>query len=95
MNRPNAEGIVETDIKLLPAHWGNKYGVEIKRGLVDHLFTHTDCKAVEATPNVNNAASIKMQEAVGGARMSENVHHFPESMRDPSGRRSGRHSCYN
>ncbi len=49
---------------------------------MDYLFTHTDCKAVEAMPNVNNAASIKMQEAVGGARMSENVHHFPESMRD-------------
>jgi hypothetical protein len=29
---------------------------------------------IEATPNVNNIASIKMQEAVGGVRVGE--HHF-------------------
>lgn len=82
MNPPDETGIAGTDVKLLPAHWGHQYGVEIKRGLVEYLFAHTDCQAVEATPNVNNLASIKMQEAVGGVRLSENVHHFPESMRD-------------
>jgi RimJ/RimL family protein N-acetyltransferase len=56
--------------------------VEIKRGLLDYLFTHTDCDAVQATPNVNNIASIKMQEAVGGERVGEEVYQFPESMRD-------------
>jgi RimJ/RimL family protein N-acetyltransferase len=81
MHTPNEEGIAETDIKLLPAFWGNKYGVEIKRGLVDYLFTHTDCTAIEASPNVGNAASIKMQEAVGGVRVSEGTFEFPESMR--------------
>ena len=81
MHTPNEQGIAETDIKLLPAFWGNKYGVEIKRALVDYLFTHTECTAIEASPNICNAASIKMQEAVGGVRVSEGTYEFPESMR--------------
>lgn len=79
---PNEEGIAETDVKLLLAFWGHKYGVEIKRGLVDYMFRHTDCDSVQATPNVGNIASIKMQEAVGGVRVDEDVYHFPESMRE-------------
>jgi RimJ/RimL family protein N-acetyltransferase len=79
---PDEEGIAKTDVKLLPQFWGNKFGVEVKRGLVDYLFRHTDCTAVQADPNVNNIASIKMQEAVGGVRVGEGVHEFPEKMRD-------------
>ena len=82
MHAPDDEGIAETDVKLLPAFWGHKYGVEVKRGLVGHLFARTDCKAVQATPNVNNVASIKMQESVGGVPVGEQVYDFPESMRD-------------
>ena len=82
MHAPDEEGIAETDIKLLPAFWGHKYGVEVKRGLVAHLFAYTGCTAVQATPNVDNLASIKMQESVGGVRVGEQVHEFPESMRD-------------
>ncbi len=36
---------------------------------------------MEATPNVGNTASIRMQEAVGGVRVGEAVAEFPESMR--------------
>ena len=82
MARPGEAGIARTDIKLLPMFWGHGYGLEVKRGLLDYLFTHTDCVAVEATPNVQNAASIAMQEAVGGTRIGQAVHEFPESMRD-------------
>jgi RimJ/RimL family protein N-acetyltransferase len=81
MHLPDEEGIAETDIKLLPAFWGYRYGVEVKRGLVAYLFTHTVCVGVGASPNVNNVASIKMQEAVGGVRVGEAVYEFPESMR--------------
>lgn len=82
LGRPDEQGIAETDVKLLPAFWGHRYGVETKRGLVAYLFEHTDCDAVQATPRVDNAASIKMQEAVGGVRVGEAVYEFPESMRD-------------
>jgi len=82
MHRPNEEGIAEPDVKLLPTFWGNKYGVEVWRRLLAYMFTHTDCAAVQATPNVENVASIKMQEAVGGVRVGEDVYQFPESMRD-------------
>lgn len=79
---PNDEGISTTDVKLLPAYWGNKYGVEIKQALLDYLFTNTSCSAVEATPNVENSASIKMQEAVGGVRVGEDTFQVPESKRE-------------
>ncbi len=80
MHAPDSHGIAKTDVKLLPEFWGHHYGVEIKRALLQHLFAHTGCQAVEATPNVSNTASIKMQEAVGGIRVGEQVHTFPEAM---------------
>jgi RimJ/RimL family protein N-acetyltransferase len=80
MSLPDEEGVAATDVKLLPPFWGRRYGVEVKRGLVDYLFTHTDCQVVEATPNVENVASIRMQEAVGGVRVGEGVFEFPPSM---------------
>ncbi|MDH3892724.1 MAG: GNAT family N-acetyltransferase [candidate division Zixibacteria bacterium] len=80
--RPDDKGISRTDVKLLPEHWGNAYGVEVKRGLLEYLFTHTDCVAVQGDPNKSNVASQKMQEAVGGKRIGEDVYRFPEHMRD-------------
>jgi RimJ/RimL family protein N-acetyltransferase len=81
LGAPDKQGVCETDIKLLPEHWGHSYGVEVKRGLLDYLFTHTDCQAVHATPNVNNRPSIRMQEAVSGVCIGEAVYEFPEAMR--------------
>lgn len=80
LHRPNTDGIASTDVKLLPEYWGHRFGVEIKRALLDYLFTHTDCQAVEATPNVENMASIRMQEAVGGMRVGEQIYTFPAAM---------------
>ena len=34
------------------------------------------------TPNRENIASIKMQEAVGGRRVREGIYQFPENMKD-------------
>ena len=82
LSRPDEEGIAEPDIKLLPAYWGHKYGRELWKELVVYQFTHTDCDAIQTTPQVDNVGSIKMQEAVGGVRVSEDVYHFPESMQD-------------
>jgi RimJ/RimL family protein N-acetyltransferase len=82
MHPPDEDGIASTDVKLLPSFWGNRYGVEVKRGLLAYLFANTDCSAVQAGPNVANAASIKMQEAVGGVRVGEATYRFPEEMRD-------------
>jgi len=82
LGKPDGNGISETDVKLLPEFWGHSYGLEVKRGLLDYLFTHTDCHTVQATPNINNLPSIRMQEAVAGERIRESVYEFPESMRD-------------
>jgi len=79
---PDEKGISQTDVKLLPEHWGHRYGVEIKQALVDHLFLHTDCRAVEGTPNVANIASIKMQEAVGAVKVGEDTFYFPKAKAD-------------
>lgn len=82
LGRPNSEKIAETDVKLHPEYWGNKYRIEIKQGLIDYLFKNTDCIAIKATPNKNNHASIKMQEAVGGIRLNEFKYEFQEHMID-------------
>jgi len=81
LHRPDPHGIAATDVKLLPEFRGNKYGVEVKRGMLDYLFTHTDCREVEATPNVGNLPSIKMQLAVGAVCVGERLYEFPESER--------------
>ena len=72
LGQPGEDGVSETDVKLLPAFWGHGYGVEIKRGLLEFLFTETDCQKVKATPNKDNAGSIKMQESVGAVRVGSN-----------------------
>jgi RimJ/RimL family protein N-acetyltransferase len=75
----NEQGVCTTDVKLLPRFWGQKFGVEIKQALVDYLFQHTGCEAIEATPNINNIASIRMQEAVGGVRVGGGIFPVPDS----------------
>lgn len=80
LSSPDEQGIAEPDLKLLPEFWGYRFGREAWRALVGYQFAHTDCDAVHGTPNVENVASIKMQEAAGGLRIGEGVHEFPESM---------------
>lgn len=82
MHCPDQEGIAEPDVKLLPTFWGHKYGSEAWGGLVAYLFTRTDCEVVQGTPNVENVASIKMQQSAGAVRVGEGVHRFPEPMSD-------------
>lgn len=82
LGRPNKEGICETDVKLFPTFQGKGYGKEVKKGLVDYLFTHTDCTGIKATPNKLNLASQKMQEAVGAKKVGEALYKFPEHMRE-------------
>ena len=55
---PNGLSITRKDVKRMISESGPSE--EVKRGMLDHLFTHTACLAVEATPNVGNIASIKM-----------------------------------
>ncbi len=81
LSTPDDEGLVEPDLKLLPMFWGHQYGTEAWRALVAYQFAHTACTAVQGTPNIENMASIKMQEAAGGVRIGEGVFEFPESMR--------------
>ena len=78
---PNKDNIAKTDIKLAPQFWGNKYGVEIKKALLGYLFKNTNCDSVKGDPNKLNKASIKMQEAVGGIKIKEEIYEFPENMR--------------
>lgn len=82
LSSPDRSGVAEPDVKLLPEFWGHRYGLETWHGLIDYQFTHTDCRVVQATPNVDNIASIRMQEDVGAVRTGQDVHRFPASMQD-------------
>lgn len=80
---PDKEDISETDIKLLPEFWGHKYGVEIKKGLVNYIFKNTKAKGIKATPNMHNIASQKMQEEIGAKKIGDTqTFYFPEKMQD-------------
>ena len=81
LHRPDEAGVAGTDVKLLPEAWGHRFGAEVKAGLVRHQFEHTDCRVVQGTPNRENVASIRMQEAVGAVRVGEGCFEFPEEMR--------------
>lgn len=70
MALPDANGVSETDVKLLPQFWNQGYGTEIKKGLVQHLFTQVpECLAIKADPKLSNVASQKMQERAGARRI--------------------------
>ena len=78
--RPDDEGVAEPDIKLLPEYWGQGYGREIWTALVTYQFEHTDCDAVQTTPNLHNPAAIRLYESVGARRIDKGVFRFPEKM---------------
>ena len=77
---PDVHGIAEPDIKLLPECWGQGYGRELWLALVDYQFRFTDCQIVQATPNVANVGSVRLQEAAGLRRVGEALYEFPEAM---------------
>lgn len=74
-------GVCEPDIKLAPAYWKRGYGRELWAALIDELFLRSSCFIVRGTPNVANAASIRMQEGAGMKRVGEGISEFPASMR--------------
>ncbi|MBD3257111.1 GNAT family N-acetyltransferase [candidate division GN15 bacterium] len=82
LGTPDDEGVASTDVKLLSDYWGNGFGTEIKRALVGYIFRNTDALAIKATPNRDNTASRRMQQAVGGVVFAEGVFRFPPAMRD-------------
>ncbi|UKN01322.1 GNAT family N-acetyltransferase [Paracrocinitomix mangrovi] len=44
-------------------HWGNGYGVEITKGLIDHAFSTLNLSSVYAEVDQRNAPSIKILDA--------------------------------
>ena len=78
---PDAQGIAEPDIKLLPEYWRMGYGRELWLALVAYQFRHTGCQIVQATPNVANAGSVRLQEVAGLRRVNVALYEFPETMR--------------
>jgi len=81
LGTPDNDQKAETDVKINPKFWGNKFGQEIKHGLVDYFFTKTVVQIVEASPNLKNNASILMQESVGAVKIKEFTYEFPEAMK--------------
>ncbi len=80
IGEPNAQGVTEPDIKLDPTWWGLGYGRELWAGLVDQAFVRSSCAIVRGTPNVANAASIRMQSSAGMRCVGEGIARFPQAM---------------
>lgn len=81
LGAPDEAGVSQPDIKLAPAFWGRGYGSELWTAIIDQLFLRTSCAVVRGTPNVANAASIRMQEKAGMRRVGGGVSEFPEALR--------------
>ena len=81
LGAPDEEGVCEPDIKLLPAAWRRGYGRELWKAMIDVLFREADCRIVQGTPNIANAASIRMMESCGMSRVGRGRCEPPESMR--------------
>jgi len=58
-------GVAEIGYTLAPEHHGRGYATEAAGALVDSLFEHTDVQRVEATLDPDNAASMRVLEAIG------------------------------
>lgn len=84
MHAPSEGGISDTDIKLFPNCRHRGYGTEVKHALIHYLFTKTACRAVQATPNLSNIPSIRMQESVGAIRLGRGRCQFPDTLRVPT-----------
>ena len=70
---PDSDGISEPDIKLHPKFWGNGYGRELWKAMIDYAFVNSSASIVQGTPNKANAASIRMQMGAGMVRVDEGV----------------------
>jgi len=82
LGEPDADGVSEPDIKLVPEHWGRGYGRELWAALIDQLFLRSSCRVVRGTPSIANLASIRMQESAGMRRVGEGLSTFPSEMRE-------------
>jgi RimJ/RimL family protein N-acetyltransferase len=81
LGTPDACGTSEPDIKLHPSFWGRGYGRELWAALIDQLFRHSPCAMVRGTPNIENTASVRMQESAGMRRVGGGTFEFPDSMK--------------
>lgn len=55
----------EPDLKLLPQYWGQGFATEVVQLVTRFLFTMTPATVIQFTPNVNNAAAIRVYEKCG------------------------------
>jgi RimJ/RimL family protein N-acetyltransferase len=81
LGAPDSCGVCEPDIKLAPPFWNRGYGRELWAALIDQLFRHSPCAVVRGTPNIENTASVRMQESAGMRRVSGGTFEFPDSMK--------------
>jgi RimJ/RimL family protein N-acetyltransferase len=80
LGKPDSSKISQPDIKLLSEQQGKGYGTEIYMGLIKYLFSYMDCEIIQATPNVDNTASIRIQEKVGARLIKRDIFYFPNDM---------------
>ena len=79
----DADGVCETDLKLLPGAQKHGFALELKRAMLRFLFENTRCTCVRTTPLQDNLASIRLQERVHARRVAQDVWHFDEDPGQP------------
>lgn len=82
---PHANGRKSSniDIKISQSHWGQGYGTEILKGLIDYIFNNTDLEVLFVDPNIENIAAIKLYEKIGFKKIGQPVFHNSDNMQIP------------
>jgi ribosomal-protein-alanine N-acetyltransferase len=68
---PDRDGEVEFGYSLLPQYRGHGYATEASRALIAWMFAQPGVRAIRATCDVANIASIRVLEKSGMTRVSE------------------------
>lgn len=56
---------------LAEPHWGQGYGTEVARAVVDHAFTARGCREIDASYHLGNAASRRILLGLGFVETGE------------------------
>jgi RimJ/RimL family protein N-acetyltransferase len=68
--KPDGVLSVMGDIKLAPEHWGQGWGTQGMRQVVDWVFGHTNCTLFVVPPHRKNPAAERVYEKAGFVRFT-------------------------
>lgn len=70
------------DIKILESFWGQGFGTEILKALIEYIFKNSDLEVLFVDPNVKNIGAIKLYEKIGFVKIGQ-LHFYTKNVQTP------------